>query len=193
MLLTLGIGVALLFPDGPGIRVGEYDLGGVSERDVIAQVGFDVSQDPEILAEQRRVAERAVPATFIYQPDVSSSVAGAIEAFFAKVDSGAAAGGATGVTGALSMASLEASADEITLLTDPETSARLRRTAASGAREFLSRGSHHSGGRVDPGGFGANHPGRCRADYQSSRGAVGPATTTTVCSRAWMTRSNPSC
>ncbi|NNM33074.1 MAG: HDIG domain-containing protein [Gemmatimonadetes bacterium] len=140
MLLTLGVGVALLFPDGPGIRVGEYDLGVVSDRDVIAQVRFDVPQNPEILAEQRQAAEAAVPSTFEYRPGVPGSVAEAIEGFFAKVDSGAAAGGATGVTGVLSMAALEASADEITLLTDSATSGRLRRTAASGARDFLSRG-----------------------------------------------------
>ena len=61
VLFALAVGTALLFPSGPGVDLGEYQLGVVADRDLIAQVAFPVIKDPQDLAAERDAAVRAVP------------------------------------------------------------------------------------------------------------------------------------
>ena len=140
VLVALAVGTAVLFPDGPGIDVGEYQAGVVADRDVIAQVGFQVMKDPQVLAREREAAEARVPTTFLYRSDAADSVTAGIGAFFARVDSAVAAGGTAGVTGVLSRSGIEASAEEVQALSAAGAAQRLRRIAASGVTRDLPNG-----------------------------------------------------
>lgn len=140
VLLTLAFGTTALFPDGPGINVGQYQLGVVADRDVIAQVAFPVLEDPDVLARQRDSAEALVPSTFRYRPEVADSVAAELAAFFTLVDSASGAGGTAGVAGVLSRSEIEASAAEVALLSTPAGSERIRVGALTGVENHLTQG-----------------------------------------------------
>ncbi|MGI9628463.1 MAG: HD family phosphohydrolase [Longimicrobiales bacterium] len=145
LLLSLSLGTAALFPSGPGVDVGQYQLGAVADQDVIAQVGFQVLKDPQVLAQQREAALAAVPATFVHQPGATDSTLLAVDGFFQRVDSAAAAGGAAGVTGVLSQAGIPGSSNEVQRLAAPESANQLRTLARGSVQDHLPRGVIEAG------------------------------------------------
>ena len=140
MLLLLAGGIVILFPSDPGVGIGRHEAGTVAERDVIAQVAFQVLKDPGALKRQRDSAAAAVVPTFVFQENARDSSLSALRGFFARVDSAASVDGVAGVIGALSATGIEATAEQVEILADARRANSLLRLAAAAIRMYAPDG-----------------------------------------------------
>jgi len=133
-------GIVILFPSDPGVGIGRHQAGTVAERDVIAQVAFQVLKDPGVLKRQRDSAAAAVVPTFVFQENARDSSLSALRGFFARVDSAASVDGVAGVIGALSATGIEATAEQVEILADARRANSLLGLAAAAIRMYAPDG-----------------------------------------------------
>lgn len=140
LLLLLAGGLVVLYPTGPGVKVGRYEAGTVADRSVIAQVDFQVLKDSAHLRRERDEAADAVTPTFIYRPSAVDSTLALLARIFGTIDSAASLAGAAGTTAALSAAGIDATAEEVDILSDRDRAAGLRETATAAVRSLAPLG-----------------------------------------------------
>lgn len=139
-LLFMAGGLVTLFPSDPGVGIGRHEAGTVAERDVIAQVAFQVLKDPAVLRHERDSAAAAVVPTFTFQDNARDSSLAALGGFFSRVDSAAAVDGVAGVAGVLSASGIEAAGEQVEILADARRTNSLLNLAASAIRMYTPRG-----------------------------------------------------
>lgn len=140
LLLLLAVGLVVLYPSGPGVKVGRYEAGTVADRSVIAQVDFQVLKDSAHLRRERDEAADVVTPTFIYRPSAVDSTLASLARIFATIDSAASLEGAAGTTAALSAAGIDATAEQVDILSDRARAARLHETATAAVRSLAPLG-----------------------------------------------------
>ena len=140
LLLFLAVGLVVLYPSGPGVKVGRYEAGTVADRSVIAQVDFQVLKDSAHLRRERDEAADAVTPTFIYRPSAVDSTLASLARIFGAIDSVASLEGAAGTTAALSAAGIDATAEQVDILSDRARAAWLHETATSAVRSLAPLG-----------------------------------------------------
>jgi len=116
--MSLAGSLVIFFPLDPGVGIGRHEAGTVAERDIIAQVAFQILKDSAVLRHQRDSAAAAVIPTFIFQENARDSSLAALRGFFARVDSAASVDGVAGVIGVLSATGIEATAEQVEILAD---------------------------------------------------------------------------
>ena len=140
VVLVLGVGIAALFPAEPGVSIGRWRADTVAERDVLAEIAFDVPRNAVDLARERREARDSTIPTFVHRPDAQDSVLAALAAFFDRLGTAAASGGTAGVAAVLDDSGIDAGEEEVQLAADAGERDRLHDQAASAVR------SHFPGG-----------------------------------------------
>ena len=140
LLVLLAGGLVVLYPSGPGVKVGRYEAGTVADRGVIAQIDFQVLKDSAKLRRERDEEAAAVVPTFIYRASAADSTLAALARIFAAVDSAAALEGAAGASAALSAAGIDAPAQQVDVLADGDRAAALHEVAASAVRLLSPQG-----------------------------------------------------
>ena len=140
MLLSLAGSLVILFPLDPGVGIGRHEAGTVAERDIIAQVAFQILKDPAVLRHERDSAAAAVVPTFIFQENARDSSLSALGGFFSRVDSAASVDGVAGVIGVLSATGIEATAEQVEILADARRTNSLLNLAASAIRIYTPDG-----------------------------------------------------
>ena len=140
LLLLLAGGLVVLYPTGPGVKVGRYEAGTVADRGVIAQVDFQVLKDSAHLRRERDEAAEAVTPTFIYRPGAVDSTLASLARIFGAIDSAASLEGAAGTTAALSAAGIDATAEQVDILSDRARAAQLHEIANAAVRSLAPLG-----------------------------------------------------
>ena len=133
-------GLVILFPSDPGVGIGRHEAGTVAERDVIAQVAFQVLKDPAVLRHERDSAAAAVVPTFIFRESARDSSLSALGGFFSRMDSVASVDGVAGVAGVLSETGIEATGEQVEILADARRTNVLRNIAAGAIRTLTPDG-----------------------------------------------------
>ena len=140
VVLVLSVGIATLFPAEPGVPIGRWRADTVAERDVLAEIAFDVPRPAADLARERREAAASVAATFLYRASAQDSVLAAFEALFARLDTAAASSGTAGVAAVLDEAGVDAGEEHVQLAADDSARARLHQQAARAVRSHFPAG-----------------------------------------------------
>lgn len=140
VLLLLAGSLVIFFPLDPGVGIGRHAAGTVAERDIIAQVAFQVLKEPAVLRHQRDSAAAAVVPTFIFQENARDSSLSVLGGFFSRVDSAASVDGVAGVAGVLSAAGIEATGEQVEILADARRTNSLLNLAASAIRMYMPDG-----------------------------------------------------
>ena len=140
VLLFMAGGLVILFPSEPGVGIGRHQAGTVAERDIIAQVAFQVRKDTAVLRHQRDSAAATVIPTFDFRENARDSSLSALGDFFARVDSAASVSGVAGVDGVLSETGVEADPEQIDILADARRASALHDLAASAIRMLTPNG-----------------------------------------------------
>ncbi len=140
VLLFMAGGLVILFPSEPGVGIGRHQAGTVAERDIIAQVAFQVRKDTAVLRHQRDSAAATVIPTFDFRGNARDSSLSALGDFFARVDSAASVSGVAGVDGVLSETGVEADPEQIDILADARRASALHDLAASAIRVLTPNG-----------------------------------------------------
>ena len=147
--------VTLFFPPTSGLRVSGYEIGMVSDEDVIASLSFGVPKTIEELQLERSSAAAAVPPTFELHPEAAASMEAALEAFFRRVaepesedDPGEP------LDQVLADLGLTVSEAQRELLIEAESRALLEETALQAVRELMPEGVLGEAGRLDPSSTG---------------------------------------
>lgn len=145
VVLVLSVGIGMLFPAEPGVPIGRWSADTVAERDVLAEIAFDVPKPAADLAGQRREAMAAVAPTFLYRPSAQDSVLAALDALFARLDTAAATSGTAGAAAVLEDAGIDADEEQVQIAADAGARERLHQQAA------LAVQSHFPAGVMMPG------------------------------------------
>ncbi len=140
LLLALAGGLVLLYPPDPGVFIGRHELGTVADRDIIAASGFDVPKAADELRRERAEAAAAVIPTFNFDASARAAALEALAAFFARVDSAAAASGVVGVAGVLSAAGIDATPEQTEALADAGRARAVYGSATGAVERLVERG-----------------------------------------------------
>lgn len=140
LLVLMAGGLVILFPSDPGVGIGRHEAGTVAERDIIAQVAFQVLKDSAVLRHQRDSAAATVTPTFIFRENARDSSLAALAAFFSGVDSAASASGVAGVDGVLAETGVDAAPEQIDILADTRRAGAIHDHAASAIRMLVPDG-----------------------------------------------------
>ena len=155
LFVVLALAVTLFFPPSSGLRVSGYEVGEVSDEEVIASLSFFVRKTIEELELERSSAAAAVPSTFEMHPEAVDSMEAALGRFFQQV---AAADGEDDPDEALDqlLADIGLTVSEVQreLLLEPETRALLEETAFRSVRELMPEGVLGEAARLDPSSTG---------------------------------------
>ena len=142
--------VTLFFPPTSGLRVSGYEIGMVSDEDVIASLSFGVPKTIEELQLERSSAAAAVPPTFELHPEAAASMEAALGAFFQRVaepesedDPG------DPLDQVLADLGLTVSEAQRELLIEAESRALLEETALQAVRELMPEGVLGEAARLD--------------------------------------------
>lgn len=140
VVLVLGVGIAALFPAEPGVSIGRWRADTVAERDVLAEIAFDVPRSAADLARERREAEDATVPTFVHRPDAQDSTLAALAALFDRLDTAAASGGTAGVAAVLDDAGIDSGEEQVQLAADGDERDQLHAEAALAVRSHIPGG-----------------------------------------------------
>ena len=151
LFVVLALAVTLFFPPSSGLRVSGYEVGEVSDEEVIASLSFFVRKTIGELQLERSSAAAAVPPTFEMHPEAVDSMEAALGRFFQQV---AAADGEDDPDEALDqlLADIGLTVSEVQreLLLEPEIRALLEETAFRSVWELMPEGVLGEAARLDP-------------------------------------------
>ncbi len=139
LLVVLGSAPVALFPAQPGVDVGSYQADTVAERDILAELEFEVPKDAAALERERDAAAASVIPTFVYRESARDSVLEALSGFFARIDS-AAIDGTAGVLAVLSETGIEVTVQQVDFLADEDRREGLRSRSLAAIAEFAPAG-----------------------------------------------------
>lgn len=155
LLLLLALAVTFLFPPDPSPEIGRYQLGMVAGENVIASVTFGVPKDPEELERERAVAAASVPPTFRARPEAVDEMEEALAGLFRRLDEAAQAEEPRlALERALSDQAIAPAPEQLDILLDDASRARLEATALRAVRELLPQGVLDEGTRQEPAAAG---------------------------------------
>ncbi len=155
LLVLLALAVTLFFPPSNGLQVSGYEVGMVSDEDVIASLSFGVPKTLEELQLERSSAAAAVPPTFELRPEAADSMAAALTQFFERVSLAQQADSPeTALDELLISLGLAVSDAQIELLLDSDTLALLSETSTRAVQELMPDGVLGESGRLDPSSTG---------------------------------------
>ncbi len=150
LLVGLAVLVTLIFPPASGLQVSGYEIGMVSDEDIIASLPFAVEKSPEELQLERSSAAAAVPPTFQMRPQAVASMESGLSGFFDRVAAVEAESDPPGALDQLlSDLGLSVSEAQRQLLRDSETRALVQETALRAVQEILPEGVLTEAARLD--------------------------------------------
>ncbi|TVP76280.1 MAG: HDIG domain-containing protein [Gemmatimonadales bacterium] len=152
LLLVLAAAITFLFPPEPGLDMGRFEVGMVSDEDVIASVSFGVPKNSRELEREREQAAASVPPTFERDGEAAESVQASLEEFFDQVDEAANRDEEPeeALAELLEERGVPASDVQKERLLDPEVRRVLRDAALRSAEELLPRGVLDDGASLEP-------------------------------------------
>jgi cyclic-di-AMP phosphodiesterase PgpH len=155
LVILLALAATLLFPPDPGPEMGRYQVGMVSDEDVIASLTFGVPKNPEDLERERNAAAASVPPTFRLDPQAVARMESSLEDFFQRAARSAEAPDPFGaLTRQLSDLGIAASQRQQALLLDDPSREQLRETALRAVQDILPQGVLDEGARQELGATG---------------------------------------
>ena len=140
VVLVLSVGIGTLFPAEPGVPIGRWRADTVAERDVLAEIAFDVPKPAADLARERREAMASVVPTFVYRPNAQDSVLAAFETLFARLDTATASSGTAGAAAVLDDVGIDAGEEHVQIAADAGARERLHQQAALAVRSHFPAG-----------------------------------------------------
>ncbi len=155
LFVLLALAVTLFFPPSSGLQVSGYEVGMVSDEDVIASLSFGVPKTLEELQLERSSAAAAVPPTFELYPEALDSMEAALTRFFEQVgETEEEESPLEALDQLLSDLGLTFSEAQGELLRDIETRALLEETAVRAVQELLPEGVLGEAARLAPSSTG---------------------------------------
>jgi len=155
LFVLLAVSVTLLLPPSSGLQVAGYEVGMVSEEDVIASLSFGVPKTLEELQLERSSAAAAVPPTFVLDPAAAAMMESVLEGFFERIaevevrdDPGEA------LDRLLAGFGLSISESARDLLLDPDAREQLLDAALRSVRELMPEGVLGEISGLDPASTG---------------------------------------
>ncbi len=140
LLLALAVALVALFSINGHVGIERHNVGTVAPRTIIAQVGFPVPKDADLLRRERDAAAAAVMPLFVFQDEAGRETILALDGFFSRIDTALATGGAAGVVGVLAAVGIGARADQVEALATPGRAAVLEDLAKSVIRSLVGDG-----------------------------------------------------
>ena len=155
LFLLVALAVTLFFPPSTGFRVSPYEVGMVSEEDVIASLSFGVPKSLEELQFERSSAALTVPPTFELRPEAVDSMATSLARFFEAVAEVEGEDDPPLVLDELLLeVGLALSQDQKEILRDPEVQTLVAETGTRAVEDIMPEGVLDDAARLAPSSTG---------------------------------------